>query len=84
MYRYTILGNSVKNSGLLTFTSNFSVVTLVTCQSRIVPALVSCKPHFYVLLLILIRYHTSVCFTNKFDWLIEITVSKTHFPNCAA
>ena len=41
------------------------LVTLVTCQSTIIPALVSCKPHFYVLLLILICYHTSVCFTNK-------------------
>jgi len=41
------------------------LVTLVTCQSRIVPALVSCKPHFYVLLLILMLYHTSVCFTVK-------------------
>ena len=33
--------------------------------------LVSCKSHFYVLLLILICYHTSMCFTNKFDWLID-------------
>ena len=28
--------------------------------------------HIFVLLLILIRYHTSVCFTNKYDGLIEV------------
>jgi len=54
-HHHLLLASSV-NSGLL-FSPVISVscllVTLVTCQSRSVPALVSCKPHFYVLLLIL-------------------------------
>ena len=59
-------------------------VTLVTCQSKIVPALVSCKPHFYVLLLTLMLYHTSVCFTNKFDWLIDLLKRFCHLFSCPA
>jgi len=42
----------------------------------IVHALVSCKRHFYVLLLILMFYHTSLCFTNKFG-LTQITQNNT-------
>jgi len=53
---------------------NFSVMSICNTghlSERIVPALVSRKPNFYVLLLILMLYHTSVCFTNNFDWLID-------------
>jgi len=49
---HMLLASSV-NSGLLIFSVSCLLVTLVTCQSRIVPVLVSCKPHFYVLLLTL-------------------------------
>ena len=64
------------------FTCNFSVMP--TCNTGHLSAQdYTCldKSHFYVLLLILI-YHTSVCFASKFDWFDWLIDSELGFGCC--